>query len=213
MSLANRCGVADQIMLSYYSMDSLIADLNVLKMYPSVAIRFSPGGTQGQFEQIREALPNMLYSDINVSSSYATLIPNSLSWNVPILCSGVQASTIKYMAPIAAGAMSEGSLQYSPSDFHNMIALDYNQFPSLSADKQSINLTVNSSTTIAITSSIDDLPCYAFAYSSDLTVFRVSISAIGVTSTFTVIANQQGTADLVAFTATGEQLIIHVTVS
>jgi len=213
MDLARRCGVADQLMLSYYSMESLIADIDVLKRYPEVAIRITPSGTQQQFDQIRDAIPNMLYADINISESYSVLIPNALSWHIPILCSGVQESTIKYMAPIAAGAMSQTSLQYSPTDFHNMIAMDYNQFPELSSDKQSISLSVSGTTTVSITTTIDDVPCYAFAYSSDMSVFKAQISSIGVTSSFVITAMNQGTADLVVFTATGEQLTIPVTVS
>lgn len=213
MDLARRCGVADQIMLSYYSMESLITDLAMLARFPEVAIRFTPSGTQQQFEQIRNALPNMLYSDINVTAAYTGSIPNSLSWNIPILCSGVQESTVKYMAPIAAGAMSESSIQYSPYDFHAMIAMDYNQFPTLTSDKESVALTGTGTTTVTITSSIDDLPCYAFAYSSDLTVFSVWITEIGATSTFTLRGNGQGEADLIVFTATGEQILIPVTVS
>ena len=201
-------------MLSYYSMQSMIADLDFLKKYPSVTIRFTPNGTQAQFEQIRNALPNMLYSDINLSEGgYRTLVPNSLSWNIPILCSGVEESTVKYMAPIAAGAMSQTSLQYSPTDFHSMIALNYNQFPTLSADKQSVNISSGSNTTITVESSIDDIACYAFAYSSDLTVFNVYTDSIGIASSFRINAVHQGTADLIVFTATGEQLAIPVTVS
>lgn len=214
MQIARRCGVAEQVMLSYYSMASFIDDLPTVQKYPNIAVRFTPNGTQAQWEQIRAAIPNMLFTDVNISDGGAQgYFPKSFAWGIPILCSGVQESTKHRMAPVAAGAMSQTTLQYSPKDFLDMVALNYNQFPTLTPSVNSINLSGTGSTTVTVTSSIDDPACHVFAYSSDLTVCSVYQSAFGANASINVTGVSAGTANLIVFTASGEQLTIPVTVS
>ena len=214
MQIARRCGVAEQVMLSYYSMTSFIDDLPTVQKYPNIAVRFTPNGTQAQWEQIRNAVPNTLFTDINISDGGASVyFPKSFTWKIPILCSGVQNSTKDRMAPVAAGAMSQTTLQYSPKDFLDMVALNYNQFPTLTPSVNSINLSGTGSTTVTVTSSIDDPACHVFAYSSDLTVCSVYQSAFGANASINVTGVSAGTANLIVFTASGEQLTIPVTVS
>lgn len=214
MQIARRCGVAEQVMLSYYSMTTFIDDLATVQKYPNIAVRFTPNGTQAQWEQIRNAIPNMLFTDINISEGGAgTYFPKSFTWGIPILCSGVQESTKDKMSPVASGAMSQTTLQYSPKDFLEMIALDYDQFPTLTASADSISLSGTGNTTITVTSSIDDPACHVFAYSDDLTVCDVSQTAFGASASIKVTGVSAGTANLIVFTASGEQFTIPVTVS
>lgn len=214
MQIARRCGVAEQVMLSYYSMTSFIADLATVQKYPSIAVRFTPNGTQAQWEQIRNAIPNMLFTDINISDGGASpYFPKSFTWGIPILCSGVQESTKDRMSPVAAGAMSQTTLQYSPKDFLEMVALDYNQFPTLTASADSISISGTGNTTITVTSSIDDPACHVFAYSDDLTVCDVYQNTFGASASIKVTRVSAGTANLIVFTASGEQLTIPVVVS
>lgn len=214
MRIARRCGVAEQVMLSYYSMTSFIADLATVQKYPNIAVRFTPNGTQAQWEQIRNAIPNMLFTDVNISDGGASgYFPKSFTWGIPILCSGVQDSTKDRMAPVAAGAMSQTTLQYSPKDFLEMAVLDYNQFPTLTPSVNSISLSGTGSTTVTVASSIDDPACWAFGYSSDLTVCDVIQPTFGASASIKVTGVSAGTANLIVFTASGEQLTIPVVVS
>lgn len=214
MQIARRCGVAEQVMLSYYSMTSFISDLATVQKYPNIAVRFTPNGTQAQWEQIRNAIPNMLFTDVNISDGGANgYFPKSFTWGIPILCSGVQESTKDKMSPVASGAMSQTTLQYSPKDFLEMIALDYNQFPTLTASADSISISGTGNTTITVTSSIDDPACHVFAYSDDLTVCDVYQNTFGASASIKVTGVSAGTANLIVFTASGEQLTIPVTVS
>lgn len=214
MQIARRCGVAEQVMLSYYSMASFINDLATVQKYPNITVRFAPNGTQAQWEQIRNAIPNMLFADINISEGLAQgYFPKSFTWGIPILCSGVQDSTKNIMAPVAAGAMSQTTLQYSPKDFLDMVALDYNQFPTLTPSVNSISISGTGSTTVTVASSIDDPACWAFGYSSDLTVCDVSQSTFGANASIKVTGVSAGTANLIVFTASGEQLTIPVNVT
>lgn len=214
MRVARRCGVADQVMLSYYSMTSFIADLATVKKYPNIAVRFTPDGTQSQWEQIRNAIPNMLFTDVNISDGGANAyFPKSFAWGVPILCSGVQESRKQRMAPVASGAMSQTTLQYSPKDFIEMISLNYNQFPTLTPSVASVSLSVSEETTVTVSTSIDDPACWAFGYSSDITVCDVYQSGFGASVSIKLTGISAGTANLIVFTASGEQLTIPVTVS
>lgn len=214
MQIARRCGVAEQVMLSYYSMTSFIADLATVQKYPNIAVRFTPNGTQAQWEQIRNAIPNMLFTDVNVSDGGASgYFPKSFTWGIPVLCSGVQDSTKNIMAPVAAGAMSQTTLQYSPKDFIDMVSLDYNQFPTLTPSVNSISLSGTGNTTVTVASSIDDPACWAFGYSSDLTVCDVIQPTFGANASIKVTGVSAGTANLIVFTASGEQLTIPVNVT
>ena len=214
MQIARRCGVAEQVMLSYYSMTSFIADLATVQKYPNIAVRFTPNGTQAQWEQIRNAIPNMLFTDVNISDGGAgTYFPKSFTWGIPILCSGVQESTKDKMSPVASGAMSQTTLQYSPKDFLEMVALDYNQFPTLTPSVNSISISGTGNTTITVTSSVDDPACHVFAYSDDLTVCDVYQSSFGASASIKVTGVSAGTANLIVFTASGEQLTIPVNVT
>ena len=214
MQIARRCGVAEHVMLSYYSMASFIADLATVQKYPNIAVRFTPNGTQAQWEQIRNAIPNMLFTDVNISDGGANAyFPKSFTWGIPILCSGVQESTKDKMSPVASGAMSQTTLQYSPKDFLEMVALNYNQFPTLTASADSISISGTGNTTITVTSSIDDPACHVFAYSDDLTVCDVYQNTFGASASIKVTGVSTGTANLIVFTASGEQLTIPVTVS
>lgn len=214
MQIARRCGVAEQVMLSYYSMTSFIADLATVQKYPNIAVRFTPDGTQAQWEQIRNAIPNMLFTDVNISEGRADkYFPKSFTWGIPILCSGVQESTKDKMSPVASGAMSQTTLQYSPKDFLDMVALNYNQIPTLTASADSISISGTGNTTITVTSSIDDPACHVFAYSDDLTVCDVYQNTFGASASIKVTGVSAGTANLIVFTASGEQLTIPVTVS
>jgi hypothetical protein len=64
-----------------------------------------------------------------------------------------------------------------------------------------------------VTTDIDNPACWPFAYSDDLTVFEVAQTAFGDTATITITGVSVGTANLIVFSATGEQLIIPVTVT
>lgn len=214
MQIARRCGVAEQVMLSYYSMTSFIADLATVQKYPNIAVRFTPNGTQAQWEQIRNAIPNMLFTDVNISDGGANgYFPKSFTWGIPILCSGVQESTKDRMSPVAAGAMSQTTLQYSPKDFLDMVALDYNQFPILTPSANSISLSGTESATVTVASNIDDPACWAYAYSSDLNVCDVYQNTFGANASIKVTGVSAGAANLIVFTASGEQLTIPVNVT
>lgn len=214
MEVAGRCGAVDHVMLSYYSMESLVADLDTLKKYPTVAIRVDPDGTQEQWNQIRAAIPNKIYADINISdSSKNTRYPKSFAWKIPILCSGVTADNAVVMAPVAAGAMSNLTLQFSPMQFIEMVSLDFGLQPTLTASTDNISISGTGTQTVTVTTDIDDPACWAFAYSDDLTVFEVTQTAFGDTATITITGVSAGTANLIVFSATGEQLIIPVTVT
>ena len=94
-----------------------------------------------------------------------------------------------------------------------MVALDYNQFPTLTASADSISISGTGNTTITVTSSIDDPACHVFAYSDDLTVCDVYQNTFGASASIKVTGVSAGTAKLIVFTASGEQLTIPVTVS
>lgn len=214
MELARRCGVAGQIMLSYYTAQSFMDDIDTLKKYPDVAIRFTPLLTKTQFDTIRAAIHNPLFADINVyEGGYGTYIPNALSYHVPILCAGVADSSKDRMAPIASGAMSNLTLQYSPKDFIDMISLDFSKLPTLTPDANSVNVAVGNNTTVNVSTSIDEPACWAFGYSSDLGVFSVQQTAFSASAAFKITGVNAGSGYLIVFTATGEQVNIPVTVT
>jgi hypothetical protein len=177
-----------------------------------VAIRFTPSLTNNEFETVKARIKNQLFADINASEMGYTYVPNSLSWQIPIIFSGITEASKKILV-IAAGAMANLTLQYSPEDFNGMIDLNYNQFPTLTSQTTSVSLSSGESVDIAVASDIDDPACQVYGYSSDLSVFNVSQMTYGSDATFRLSKVSTGSANFVAFTVTGEQLVIPVTVS
>lgn len=214
MDVARRCGVINQVMLSYYNASSFINDLDMLQKYPKVSIRFSMDATINQFNTILGSIKNQLFADINISDGGAyTYFPRALSLHIPILCSGVTKANSRIMAPIAAGAMAQTVDQYSPLDFINMISLDYTKTPTLTTETESVSLTVDGQASVTVTSDINEPACYPYGYSSDWPVFSVAQNSFGNSATFSLRGITAGSANFIVFTATGEQIKIPVTVA
>lgn len=217
LKLARRCGVENQIILSYYNQTSLSDDLSLLAKYPTVGVRFTPSLTKAQYDSVRDAIPNPLYADINFydyrGSTKNELLCNALSYPIPILASGMSAETKNVIAPIASGAMSNTTLQYSPKDFIDAISLDYSQNPTLTASSNSISVGVGEEVSLTASSDINDPACYPYAYSDDLSIFKVSVMNVSAQTSIYVTGRSAGTANLIVFSATGEEIRIPVTVS
>lgn len=211
MALARRCGVISQVMLSYYTQQSLLDDLEMIAKYPQISVRFTPELTPTAYNAVKAAIKNQLFADVNLSDGGVTYFPKALSMQLPILFSGIQESNKYVMAGLAAGAMAQTTLQYSPYDFAKMIDLNLNQFPTLTTETESVSISTSTNATVTVVSDIDDPACWIYGYSDDLSVCNVSQSSYGDEVTFTVSKVDAGTANLIVFTPTGEQLVIPVT--
>lgn len=207
MELASLSGAVDRIMLTYKTADTF----DIYKKYDSVPVRIY-ASYYDEILAMQENTTNPLYADFNVQGDYQAL-PKALSAGLPLIFSGCTLNNKAIWQVLANGVMANTDLNISYDEFIDALDVDYDVVATITPSAQSVNVSLNGTSTLTATSNIATAGGYIYGYTLNPKIATVVQNTWGASVSFTVTGIASGSTVLRLFTGSGEIVEVPVVVS